>query len=111
MSADSPPGVRKRCLVVHATRERQSAWNVELGPGGTIADALAAARRAAEGGPLAIEADVWESAPVGVFGEPRARDECCADGDRIEIYRPLEVDPRTRRRARVQQQRRAGKGR
>jgi putative ubiquitin-RnfH superfamily antitoxin RatB of RatAB toxin-antitoxin module len=110
MSANSPSGVRKRCLVVYATRERQHVWNVELGPGATIADALAAARRAAEGGPVAIEAEVWDLAPVGVFGEPRGRDESCGEGDRIELYRPLQVDPRTRRRARVQQRRRAGKG-
>jgi uncharacterized protein len=106
-----PP--RKRCLVVYATRERQYLWNVDLPPDATIADALAAARRAAAAEPAPGPAGLdWESGPVGVFGEPRTRSELCADGDRIEIYRPLRADPRARRRARVQRQRRsAGAGR
>jgi putative ubiquitin-RnfH superfamily antitoxin RatB of RatAB toxin-antitoxin module len=33
----------------------------------------------------------------------------CADGDRIELYRPLRRDPRQRRRERVQHERRSGK--
>jgi putative ubiquitin-RnfH superfamily antitoxin RatB of RatAB toxin-antitoxin module len=40
-----------------------------------------------------------------VFGELRARSDSCADGDRIEIYRPLGGDPRERRRARVEHER------
>jgi putative ubiquitin-RnfH superfamily antitoxin RatB of RatAB toxin-antitoxin module len=48
----------------------------------------------------------WDSAPVGVFGVRRARGEACADGERIEIYRPLEHDPRERRREAVARARR-----
>jgi putative ubiquitin-RnfH superfamily antitoxin RatB of RatAB toxin-antitoxin module len=48
---------------------------------------------------------------VGVFGELRARSARCADGERIELYRPLGHDPRAARRARVQRERRAHKGR
>jgi putative ubiquitin-RnfH superfamily antitoxin RatB of RatAB toxin-antitoxin module len=44
----------------------------------------------------------WDRAPVGIFGELRDRAELPADGDRIEIYRPLGNDPRQRRRERVQ---------
>jgi len=42
-----------------------------------------------------------------VFGELRSRSDGCADGDRIELYRPLERDPRERRRERVQRERRS----
>lgn len=35
---------------------------------------------------------------VGVFGRSRGLDERVADGDRVEIYRPLPLDPRERRR-------------
>ena len=35
---------------------------------------------------------------VGVFGKIRALDERIEDGDRIEIYRPLTMDPKERRR-------------
>ncbi|MGH7748621.1 MAG: RnfH family protein, partial [Candidatus Dormibacteria bacterium] len=59
--------------------------------------------------PGVVDALAWDSSPVGIFGEPRARSELCADGDRIEMYRPLRADPRAGRRARVQQARRRAK--
>ena len=93
----------KRCTVAYATRERQYLWSVELPLEASIADALAAARAAA--GPAA---DIpWDSAAVGIFGERRSRTDVFADGDRIELYRPLRGDPRERRRQRVQRERRA----
>jgi hypothetical protein len=49
----------------------------------------------------------WDTAPVGIFGEPRERQDVPADGDRIEIYRPLLSDPRQRRREKVRRDRRA----
>jgi len=98
----------KRCLVAYATPARQFLWPIELPPEATIAAALAACRAAVgesvEGVPIP-----WDSAPVGVFGEPRARTGPCADGDRIELYRPLERDPRARRRERVARQRRGAR--
>jgi len=96
----------KRCLVVYATRARQYLWSLELPPEATVADALAAARRLAERESAGLDAALWDSAPVGVFGEAVARTARCADGDRIELYRPLRADPRERRRARVQRERR-----
>jgi hypothetical protein len=102
-----PGGPPKRCTVAFALRERQYLWSVELPAGARIADALAAARSQA---PAALAAQVpWDSAPVGVFGELRTRSDSCADGDRIEIYRPLGADPRERRRARVEHERRGRK--
>jgi hypothetical protein len=101
-----PPGAtRKRCIVAYATRERAYLWSVDLPPGASIAEALAAARAAA--GP-SVEIP-WDSAAIGIFGERRARTDRCADGDRIELYRPLRGDPRERRRQRVQHERRGGR--
>jgi uncharacterized protein len=99
-------GDRKRCSVAYATPERQYLFSVELPLSASIADALAAARAAS--GDAAIP---WDSAAVGIFGEPRVRSDPCADGDRIELYRPLRRDPRERRRERVQRERRGGTGR
>jgi uncharacterized protein len=96
----APP--RKRCIVAYATRERQYLWSVELPCQASIADALSAARAAA-GPSLDIP---WDRAAVGIFGERRARTDPFADGDRIELYRPLRGDPRERRRQRVQRERR-----
>jgi len=101
----SPAAPGKRCVVAYVTRSRQYLWSVELPSQASIADALAAARAAAD--PAA--AIPWDSAPVGIFGEPRARTDSCADGDRIELYRPLRRDPREQRRERVQRERRSGK--
>jgi putative ubiquitin-RnfH superfamily antitoxin RatB of RatAB toxin-antitoxin module len=95
----------KHCVVAYATRERQYLWRVQLPGEATIADALAAARCAAERECAGLEAALWEAAPVGVFGEPRARESLVQDGDRIELYRPLRADPRARRRERVKRER------
>jgi uncharacterized protein len=96
----------KRCVVAYATRERQYLWSVELPPEATIADALSAARAVAERDCPGLDPALWERAPVGVFGELRTRAARCADGDRIELHRPLRADPRARRRERVQRERR-----
>src|SRR5690242_6262597 len=91
---------RKRCVVAYATRERQYLWAVDVPTEATIADVIEAARQ------LADEPDVpWDTAPVGIFGEVRERSFCPAEGDRVEIYRPLQSDPRERRRESVQRQR------
>jgi uncharacterized protein len=99
-------GGRKCCTVAYATRERQHLWKVDLARGASIGEALAAAR--AQAGPEAGAEVPWDSAAVGIFGELRARSAPCADGDRIELYRPLRRDPRERRRERVQRERRGG---
>ena len=43
---------------------------------------------------------------VGVWGQLRPLDHVLRDRDRIEIYRPLRVDPKDARRLRHRQQRR-----
>lgn len=95
----------KRCVVAFATREQQYLWPLELPLTASIAEAIAAARAAGAG--AASTAVPWESAAVGVFGEPRERAEVFADGDRIELYRELPRDPRERRREQVARARRA----
>jgi uncharacterized protein len=86
----------KRCLVVFALPDRQWQWQVDLPEQGTVGDALVLARA------QATEADVaWDSADVGIFGEPCDRAARPREGDRIEIYRPLNSDPKESRRARA----------
>lgn len=102
----------KRCTVVYALADAQWLWRLELPPAATVADALAAARdcTARDGtAPGAPAPDIaWDSVVVGIFGAVCAREQEFADGDRIEIYRPLVVDPRAARRARVVRAKRAG---
>jgi putative ubiquitin-RnfH superfamily antitoxin RatB of RatAB toxin-antitoxin module len=42
-----------------------------------------------------------ESATVGIYGVVVAREQALADGDRIEIYRALNIDPKLARRRRA----------
>jgi len=95
----------KRCVVAFATRDEQWLWTVEVRAEATVGDVLAAART------VANRDDVpWETTALGIFGQSCGRADIPWDGDRIELYRPLAADPRERRRARVQSQRRAARG-
>lgn len=92
---------RKRCTVAYATRERQWLWEVELDAAADIAAALAAARERAARDPGADLAIPWDDAPVGVYGQARTRASIPRDGERIELYRALRIDPKESRRARA----------
>jgi putative ubiquitin-RnfH superfamily antitoxin RatB of RatAB toxin-antitoxin module len=89
----------KRCVVAYATREQQHLWSLTLPAAASVAEALLVARQLAS---LAgVDEEIaWDTAQVGIFGEPCERSAIPAEGDRIEIYRPLADDPRERRRAR-----------
>jgi len=99
-----PDAPRKRCLVACDGTDGARCVEVELDAAATIADALVAARTLLIG----VEA-AWEQGSTGVWGEIRPRTYCPADGDRVELYRPLPQDPRARRRERVQRARRGGR--
>ncbi|HUH93001.1 MAG TPA: RnfH family protein [Casimicrobiaceae bacterium] len=85
-----------RVTVVVAWPEHATEVALALSPGATVADALAESRLASRH----PEIDVARS-PVGIFGRRVARDRVLADGDRVEIYRPLVADPKEARRGRV----------
>jgi uncharacterized protein len=84
----------KKCIVAYAGPVRQYLWPVVLPADATIGEAIEAVKGRAPGAQVP-----WDTAPVGVFGELRSRADRPADGDRIELYRPLRADPRARRRA------------
>jgi len=82
--------------VVHAMPD--SAWqaSLTLPAGATVAQAVAAsdvARRVPGYRP--------ENVTFGIFGQNCGRDRVLADGDRVEIYRPLTFDPMESRRRRA----------
>jgi putative ubiquitin-RnfH superfamily antitoxin RatB of RatAB toxin-antitoxin module len=43
--------------------------------------------------------------PLGIWGKPAARNDVLRDRDRVEVYRPLQVDPKEARRRRQREQR------
>lgn len=106
----------KRCVVAYATRDHQYLWTIDLPTEATVADALKAARgfaadtRTTRGTGEEIREIPWDTAPVGIFGELCDRGAVPADGDRIELYRPLQKDPRERRREQVRRDRRSKAG-
>ena len=83
-----------RVEVVYATRARLDAVAVELPAGATVRDALAAARMKEQG------------AALGIFGRRVGPETPLADGDRVEIYRPLLADAKEQRRRRAKARRR-----
>ena len=76
-----------RVEVIAAWPERAEITKIELPAGSRVRDALRAAGLKAE--------------TVGVFGKRADLDLRLADGDRVEIYRPLGLDPTERRRQRA----------
>lgn len=82
--------------VAYAGPDGQWLLSVAMPPGSTIADAIIASRIEDRVPGLAIA-----EGHVGVFGNPRPLDTPLRDGDRVEIYRPLLIDPKQARRARI----------
>jgi putative ubiquitin-RnfH superfamily antitoxin RatB of RatAB toxin-antitoxin module len=88
----------KRCSVVCDTPTGILQCDLVLPDEATIAAVLSAARRV-----LGDSAADWEHAATGIYGRVYAREHMPEDGDRIELYRPLRIDPRANRRARAAQ--------
>jgi len=85
-----------RVEVAVAWRDHQRVVEIALPEGSTVADAL---QRIA-GTPGFDGVDPNES-PVGIYGRVVDRAERLREGDRVEIYRPLAIDPITARRRRA----------
>jgi uncharacterized protein len=96
----------KRVSVAYALRDRQFYWQLELPLEATVGDAIDAARRLASADNAGPDIP-WQDAPVGIYGELTSRAAVPREGDRIELYRALEADPKESRRERVQRLRRA----
>ena len=73
--------------------------NLRLDPGATVADALRASGLQARYPGIALD-----TLPVGVWGTFCQRSDALRDRDRVELYRPLLVDPKEARRRRQRAQ-------
>ena len=85
--------------VVYATPARQTLLQVELEPGATVADALAAVAGQAPFRDL----DMAQHA-LGIYGRLCDARQPLRDGDRVEIYRELLMDAKTARQRRATRQ-------
>jgi putative ubiquitin-RnfH superfamily antitoxin RatB of RatAB toxin-antitoxin module len=96
----SKEGLRLSITLVYSPAPRQvREWAFELAPGATVSQALAAC-------------GIFDEFPgleknrllAGIWGKRVRLDHLLADQDRVEIYRPLRVDPKTARRERFDRQ-------
>jgi uncharacterized protein len=72
---------------------------LQLQPGATVADAVQAS------GVLLRHGLAGDGLHTGIWGKPRGAETPLRDHDRVEIYRPLTVDPKEARRQRYQRHR------
>jgi uncharacterized protein len=79
---------RLRIELIEAWAGRHVRVELELEAGATVADALRVAR-------------VPASRAVGIHGRHVGAAQPLADGDRVELYRPLAADPKDTRRRRA----------
>ena len=79
--------------VVFATADKQFLQSLVLPQGSTLADAFAGSGLAEE-----FPDTDFDRLQAGVWGRPLSRDHRLSDGDRVEFYRPLKLDPKDARR-------------
>ena len=80
-----------KVVVVVAFARRESLFRMSLPEGATVKDALAKANLKAQS--------------VGIFGEQVPPDTRLCEGDRVEVYRALKIDPKEARRRRARRKR------
>lgn len=82
--------------MVYALADGEDAVTLRLPAGATAADAVRAS------GVLARHPEInLERQKIGIYGKVVPEGTPLADGDRIEIYRPLALDPKEARRRRA----------
>ena len=79
--------------VVFALPGRQVLAEVLVPAGATVADAIEASGIEAQFPGVALD-----EMETGVWGRMAPRETALRSGDRVEIYRPLEIDPKEARR-------------
>ena len=76
--------------IAYALPQRQVWFDVNLADGATVKEAIE------RSGILKQFPDInLEQQKIGIFGKLTKLDAVLADGDRVEIYRPITCDPKT----------------
>ena len=87
--------------VVFALPDRQELVPLVVDHGATVADAIAQSGLERKFPDIRLD-----ELQAGIWGRSVSREHVLGDGDRVEIYRPLERDPREARRLLAEHQRR-----
>lgn len=85
--------------IVYATSDEQLIRTLELADGATVRDAVLASGFIEQ-----FEQVALDETPVGIYGVRVTYADELQEGDRVELYRPLVVDPMEARRARAKAQ-------
>lgn len=85
--------------VVYASETQQACLSVSVAEGSSVADAIEQSAIMQQ----FPEIDLTQTT-VGVFSKRVKLDHLVNDGDRIEIYRPLKIDPMQKRRQRARRE-------
>lgn len=96
---------RLQVEVAYVEPGRQFLQGVDLPVGATVADALAAVALQQHFPALDLA-----GTKLGIFSRPATLASVLRDGDRVEVYRPLQVDPKAVRRQRAARGAPVGKG-
>ncbi len=87
-----------RVEVVYALPDRQTVLTCEVSEHTTVRQSVV------KSGILRVHPEInLDSAEFGIWSERVAHDCLVQDGDRVEIYRPLTVDPKLVRRERARE--------
>jgi putative ubiquitin-RnfH superfamily antitoxin RatB of RatAB toxin-antitoxin module len=84
-----------RIEVVYADLQLQIMCKVEIAANSTVGDAIRASAILDR-----LPAD-FRPAGIGIFGSTASQSTRLRDGDRVELYRPLQADPKDSRRRRA----------
>jgi putative ubiquitin-RnfH superfamily antitoxin RatB of RatAB toxin-antitoxin module len=92
-------GLVRVCVVFSPAPRDVREWPLDVPAGSTVSQAIAAS-------PLhtAFPALEQSAMTVGVWGRKATPGQVLREGDRVEIYRPLQVDPKVARRERFRRQ-------
>jgi len=86
--------------VAYAMVDQQFVKELDLAEGAVVRDAVVASGFAEQ-----FENVNLEHTPVGIYGLRVSYDDKLQAGDRVELYRPLQIDPMQARRIRAEAQR------
>ena len=86
--------------MVYALPDGADTARVRLAAGATAGDAIRAAGTLERHPQIALNA-----CRIGIHGKRVSEEHLVQDGDRVEIYRPLRVDPKEARRRRASRRR------
>lgn len=85
--------------IVYGLADRQVLKSMTVAEGTTIREAVLQSSLEVEFPELDLQ-----QAPLGIFGKAVKDETALRDGDRIEVYRPLLIDPKEARRKRAEQE-------